>query len=124
MTHYERGRPFQPIHGYNLTGHCDGLEDVAMDSGAMLTGQLNKLELATWFDLYRSDLRALWDRRGKWTSMDEFLVLGHHVERLLWPFGLFLWQTPEGNCRVEAPLYIDEQTLRVESQKHPPRAPT
>jgi hypothetical protein len=65
---------------------------------------------------------VLWDRRGTWTSVEEFLALGHHVERLLWPFGLFLWQTPEGNCRVEAPLHFDYQPLRNEIQKHPFRA--
>jgi hypothetical protein len=40
------------------------------------------------------------------------LALGNHVERLLWQFGLFLWQTPDGNCRLEAPLHFDREQLR------------
>jgi hypothetical protein len=108
-------------HAAHLIGHYDGLQDSAIDSDARLASQLKEMELAAWFDLYRRDLRALWDRRGEWSCLEEFLALGHHVERLLWPFGLFLWQTSDRNCRVEAPLYVDRQALRIEAQKHPIR---
>jgi hypothetical protein len=108
-------------HAARLIGHYDGLEDVAMDADGLLATELNKLGLEAWFDHYHRDLRTLWDRRGKWASMEEFLALGHHVERLPWQFGLFLWQTPDGTCRLEAPLHIDRPRLQVEVQKHPLR---
>jgi hypothetical protein len=92
-----------------LLGHHDALETPPLDEP--LTAALEKAQLTPWFNMYAGDLRALWDRRGKWTSLAEFLMLGMHFERLLWPFGIFLWRTPEGLCRVEVPLATDTQRL-------------
>ena len=33
---------------------------------------------------------------GRWESFDEFLSFNVHVERLLWQFGMFPWEKPEG----------------------------
>ncbi len=112
---------FVLTHAANLIGHHDGLEDEAMYTDGALATELDSLGLRLWFDRYRRDLRTLWDRRGEWASLEEFLALGLHVERLLWPFGLFLWRTPEGMCRLEAPLHMDIPQLRVEARKRPLR---
>lgn len=112
---------FVLTHAARLIGHHDGSDDEATYCDGELATELDKLDLRLWFDCYRCDLRMLWDRRGQWGSLDEFLALGVHVERLLWPFGLFLWRTPEGTCRLEAPLHMDIPLLRVEMRKHPLR---
>ena len=108
-------------HAAHLIGHHDGLENEAICVDSALATELDGLGLRLWFDRYSRDLRTLWDRRGEWASLEEFLTFGLHVERLLWPFGLFLWQTPEGICRLEAPLHIDIPRLRVEARKRPLR---
>jgi hypothetical protein len=109
-------------HAARLIGHYDGLEGAVLDADATLAAELEKHGLAAWFDHYGRDLRALWTRRGKWSSLEEFLVLCHHVERLLWPFGLFLSQTPDGAVRLDVPLKFDRARLQIEVRKHPLRA--
>ena len=108
-------------HAAKLIGHHDGLEHEAIYTNGALATELDSLGLMLWFDRYRSDLRTLWDRRGEWASLEEFLAFGLHVERLLWPFCLFLWQTADGTCRLEAPLHTDAPRLRVEARKRPLR---
>ena len=106
-------------HAAHYLGHCDGLDRVESDTGAALKDQLDKMGLSAWFNLYREDLRAVWDKRGEWASFDDLLSLGHHVERLLWQFGMFLSQSPDGNCRLDVPLYIDWQRLGIEALRRP-----
>lgn len=94
-----------------LVGHYDGLEQSPFDPEGKLDAALEKLSLRAWFDVYQSDLRKLWDRRGAWESRDEFLPLASHVDRILWQFGMFPWRMPDGMFRVEVPLMWDAQRL-------------
>jgi hypothetical protein len=106
-------------HSAKLIGHYDGLSQAPFDEEGTLEAALSKLGLKPWFEAYQSDLRKLWERRGQWESFDEFLSLGTHVERVMWQFGIVLWQTPEGDCRVEVPLATDVKRLPVATLKRP-----
>lgn len=53
-----------------------------------------------WFGQFQRDMNILWDRRGKWASIDEILLQVKHMERLLWSFGVISWKTAEGGIYV------------------------
>ncbi len=72
---------------------------------------LTDLGIKEWVEDFRLHLNELWDKRGAWESFDEFLALNRHAERLLWQFGIFPWQTSEGEYRVEIPLGSDVEAL-------------
>jgi hypothetical protein len=93
-----------------LLGHYDGLKQSAFENSD-LEKLFEEAGLRAWADLYREDLARVWDRRGRWTSMDEFLVLNRHAERVLWQFGMFPWKNPEGETRIEIPLVVDAKDL-------------
>jgi hypothetical protein len=93
-----------------VLGHYDGLQQSFLDVPT-LAAALNEMNLRDWFLLFDSDLSRLWDRRGKWASLDEFLMLNRHVERLFWQYRLFPWKTNEGQIRIEAPLASDAAQL-------------
>ena len=67
--------------------------------------------LRDWLTLFDSELSGLWDRRGKWASFSEILMLNRHVERLFWPYGLFPWRTDAGGIHVTVPLASDAAKL-------------
>jgi hypothetical protein len=98
-------------HAARAIGHFDGMDASPFDDAGSLQCALEQCGLRAWFDLYRRDLQKLWERLGQWESFEEFLALAGHVERLLWQFGMVLWQTEDGGCRVEVPLATDIQRL-------------
>jgi hypothetical protein len=115
------------LHGARLAGHFDGLEAAPFDEEGSLQAAFERLGLRQWFDSYCRDLRRLWDRLGQWDSLEEFVALGGHVERLLWQFGIILWMTEDGGCRIEVPLASDAQRLMAHQaaqivDKGPPKA--
>jgi hypothetical protein len=93
-----------------VLGHYDGLQQSFLDEPA-LAAALGEMSLCDWLVLFDSELSRLWDRRGKWASFDEFLMLNRHVERLFWQYQLFPWRTDEGQIRIEAPLASDAAQL-------------
>jgi hypothetical protein len=93
-----------------VLGYYDGLQRSFLDEPA-LAAALDQMNLRDWLVLFDNDLSRLWDRRGKWASLDEFLMLNRHVERLFWQYQLFPWRTDEGQIRVEAPLASDASQL-------------
>jgi len=93
-----------------VLGHYDGLQQSFLDEPT-LAAALDEMNLRDWVLLFDSDLSRLWDRRGKWASLDEFLMLNRHVERLFWQYQLFPWRTDEGQIRIEAPLASDAAQL-------------
>lgn len=93
-----------------VLGHYDGLQRSFLDQPA-LAAALDDMNLRDWLLFFDSDLSRLWDRRGKWASIDEFFLLNRHVERLFWQYHLFPWRTDEGRIRIEAPLASDAPQL-------------
>ena len=81
------------------------------EEDAELLEALRAADLVHWFDLYRADLEAFWDRREAWDSFDEFLVFTLHVDRLLWPHGLIFSRTDQGEPWLHVPLASDEARL-------------
>lgn len=98
-------------HTAVLLGYYDGLSQSLVDDEVGLRDALQEIGLWTWFEAYQRDLQHLWNRCGMWKSFSEFLDLTRHVERLLWQFGIFPWQTPDGTIRVEVPLVTDGHIL-------------
>jgi hypothetical protein len=92
-------------HVAHLLGHAEALRYPLERYGVAST--FEKAGLRPWLELLQSDLQLIWDHSGRWKSIDEFLILNRHVERLLWQVGLFPWKTPEGLIRVEVPLITD-----------------
>ncbi|MDE2164302.1 MAG: hypothetical protein KGJ53_14150, partial [Alphaproteobacteria bacterium] len=105
-------------HAAKLIGHYEGLSESVYDEEGALKAALQKSGLEMWFERYQNDLRRFWDMLGDWQSFDEFLALGGHVERLLWQFGMILWEDEEGMCRVEVPLATDAQRLSAHIQSN------
>jgi len=97
--------------GGAFLGHCAGIERLPASVDVELNATLNRLGLERWFDDFRNDLELLWERRGEWASFEEFLILNRHVDRLLWPHGIFLWRTPEGLGRIDVPWTPDLRHL-------------
>ncbi|MDE3001306.1 MAG: DUF4238 domain-containing protein [Gemmatimonadota bacterium] len=61
-----------------------------------LHNSLEEAGLTNWLEAYRVDLMKFHKQLGRWGSFDEFLSFNVHVERLLWQFGMFPWEKPEG----------------------------
>jgi len=94
-----------------LLGHCDGLDKSTYDEDGRLIQALEQSGLHCWVDTFRRDLAELFERRGQWESVQEFLALNRHAERILWQFGVFPWRNDEGKVRVEIPLWTDAAEL-------------
>jgi len=94
-----------------LLGHCDGLYQSVYDDEGNLTPVLENMGLRAWIDVFRHDLAGLFERRGEWKSVQEFLALNRHIERVLWQFGVFPWRNDQGEVRVEIPLGTDAVQL-------------
>jgi hypothetical protein len=93
-----------------VLGHCDGLSEAPYFDEA-LAKNFDEAGLGLWIELFQSDLELVWNRRGHWTSLDEFLSLNQHVERLLWQFGVFPGKTDNGRIHVDVPLFTDAAQL-------------
>ncbi|MGO9892693.1 MAG: hypothetical protein ACLPX8_00565 [Bryobacteraceae bacterium] len=99
-------------HAASLLGHADGAERAPFEGAATLELKVRTLELHAWFMDYRRDLAYLWNRRGRWESYEEFLALNRHPARLLWPFSIFIWVKPDGQCQVDVPIEVDVEALK------------
>jgi hypothetical protein len=95
-----------------VLGHYDGLSEATFFDES-LAHNFEEAGLRFWVELFQSDLELVWKRRGHWTSLDEFLSLNQHVERLLWQFGLFPSKAADGQIRVDVPLASDAAQLGV-----------
>lgn len=98
-------------HIGHLLGHCDGVQRVAFDDEP-LEAAFEKAGLRAWVDLFHGDLATIWDRRGQWSSIDEFFLLNRHTERLLWAFGMFPWKTDGGVVWIKVPYGEDTPHLQ------------
>jgi hypothetical protein len=94
----------------SVLGHYDGLEKSFFDD-PVLTAALEEMGLRDWIVFFDSELSALWDRRGKWASFNEFLMLNRHVERLFWLYGLVPWRTEDGQIHITVPIASDAAIL-------------
>lgn len=83
-----------------LIGHTEGLNELAFYE---LDDTLKSLNMSDWMTLLERDLKDLFARFGVWSSYDDFLRFSVHVERLYWQFGVFPWQTDDGNVWFEIP---------------------
>jgi len=90
-----------------LLGHCDGLCQPVYDDNGCLTQVLETMGLQLWVDALRRDLARLFERRDEWKSVQEFLALNRHIERVFWQFGVFPWRNDQGKVRIEIPLGTD-----------------
>lgn len=70
---------------------------------ASVTEAVRSVGLTDWLRSFVRDLHIVWDQRGRWSSLEEFIGLGRHTERILWACGIVLSQTSDGQCRVEFP---------------------
>jgi Protein of unknown function (DUF4238) len=95
-----------------ILGHYDGLSETTYFDEP-LAKNFEEAGLGVWIELFQSDLELVWNRRGHWASLDEFLSLNQHVERLLWQFGLFPWKMDNGQIHVDVPLASDAAQLGV-----------
>ena len=89
-----------------LLGHHADSKKSPFDDEGRLEGLLVRLDLRSWFDIFRIDLETLWLRKSRWESIQEFLDFNRHVERLLWQFGLYPWRDPDGRVRFAVPQVI------------------
>jgi len=101
-----------------LAGHMDG---VGAPDGADvdLKDLLGRVNLGTWFDQFRLDLRAQLADKRRWETVEAFQEINYHAERVLWAFGVFPWTTPDGQNRVHIPLILDAARLRQASLRRP-----
>jgi hypothetical protein len=93
-----------------VLGHYSGIGRSAAENEA-LNGALEEAGLRNWFVLFDADLSALWSSMGKWKSIQEFLALGRHTERLMWHYGMFPWMTEAGRVHINIPLASDASKL-------------
>ena len=95
-------------HLGHLLGHCDGIQKDAFDD-EQLSAAFEKTGLSAWVALFQGDLATIWDRRGQWSSLDEFFQLNRHAERLLWACGMFPWKTKDGGIWIQVFFNNDTQ---------------
>ena len=80
---------------------------------------LGGVNLGTWFDQFRLDLRTQLADTRRWESVEAFQEINYHAERVLWAFGVFPWTTPDGQNRVDIPLILDAARLPHASLQRP-----
>lgn len=101
-----------------VLGHIDGLDRELLKNDDVSI-VLQQYGLRSWLDVYQRDLKTIYDRQGQWTSIDEFVALSRHVERLMWQLGSIPWETPEGQLRIDMPLAVDQPALdKLFRQQH------
>lgn len=102
-------------YGATAIGHCDEL-DLSLTDDEEIKLLLTENGLLGWCHLYQRDLETVYNRRGQWESLMDFLSLAIHLERLLWQFGIFPWRTDDNQIRVEIPLESDIVSLMAGAQ--------
>ncbi|WP_417624043.1 DUF4238 domain-containing protein [Paremcibacter congregatus] len=96
-----------------ILGHLDGL-DKKLPLTSKLSYALMEFELLEWFELFHSDIEDLFGSAGRWSSINQFLILNRHMERLLWSFGIVPERTANCGMHVHVPLYSDAEHLMEE----------
>lgn len=72
---------------------------------------LEEASLGDWFELFALDLERFFESRERMSSDSDLVLLGSHIERLLWSFGIVLAApTPE---QVWMEVLGDEQAKNV-----------
>lgn len=64
-----------------------------------------------WFRLFDRDLRQHFQTRGQWKSIGEAHGLAAHAHRILWQFGIFVFQSPEHQLGID--VWDDARLLGV-----------
>lgn len=96
-------------HVADWLGHRDGLAEGQAFAGSDLPDQLRSRSLDRWIELFGRDLEACYAADGA-LEFSVVTTLSHHVERLLWSFGLYCW--PEGEnvrCIVSGQTFVVPQ---------------
>ncbi|MCA1936861.1 MAG: hypothetical protein LDL37_15560 [Asticcacaulis sp.] len=96
----------------NLLGHCDGNNGQVLDKEGRLKAALDDAGLSAWLPTFQDDLQKCWRFRERWGSVNDLFLLNHHLERLLWQFGVFPWEDEQGRAMVTIPLQSDAAALR------------
>lgn len=65
-----------------------------------LASDLQKAGLYDWFKSFRRDMEEMW-ARIETCSLAEYFIFNRHCERLLWQFGIFPWELPNGDMWVQ-----------------------
>ena len=94
----------------DLLGHCASTGEQPLAGNSALDESLDRAGLRAWLGVYFDDLARFHRRLGRWETFEEFLAFNIHAERLLFAFGMFARETPEG-LRVEVPLHTDMEAL-------------
>lgn len=75
-----------------LIGHLQGIsKSPLLNSDTDVGAAIAARELAGWVDVFAHDLERFW-KQPSWTREDLY-ALNVHVERLLWPHGIFLFSS-------------------------------
>jgi len=82
-------------HAAEWLGHRDGLADGNPMAGLDLPEKLGGYGLDRWIELLGRDLAACYYADGS-LNLNVVEMLGRHVERLFWCFGVFCWPEGEG----------------------------
>lgn len=70
--------------------------------------ELSEVPLADWLTLYERDLERYFENREAWREDEDLRLLATHMERLLWGFGVLLFE--EGPDRVRM-VALDGKSL-------------
>jgi hypothetical protein len=92
-------------HAADWLGHRDGVVDGHPTGGPDLPEQLKLYGLDRWIELFGRDLAACYAEDGA-LDLEVIEMLGRHVERLFWCFGVYCWPE-EDNVRcivIDRPL--------------------
>ena len=79
---------------------CEELDQALKDAG-----------LRKWADDFKDHLSNFWSKfNASWGRADLF-AFNRHTERLLWQYGVFMFDTEQGECYVEIPMHTDAAEL-------------
>lgn len=101
----EAGEPLaEPLRlAAYFIGHVDGRGET-LDGRPQLRAALEASRYAEFFDRTTEALRALWLRRGKWASREEFTPLMNVARDVLTAGGLIFRRRDDGNLSIDIPL--------------------
>jgi hypothetical protein len=95
---------FNAVHGAvtdiliasaRLIGHLDGMGKLPLPTPETSVGAaIAARELNGWINAFAYDLQQFW-KEESWT-LEGIYALNIHVERLLWPYGIFLYPAESG----------------------------
>lgn len=84
------------ISSARLIGHLNGMKkSPLLTPGTPTANALASRQLMGWINAFTYDLQQFW-KKESWT-LEDLYALNIHVERLLWPFGIFLYPEDSGN---------------------------